>query len=163
MNSLLGRKCFPTLSSAVIGRNFHASSVLLKKKAGRIQQSKLRNKPITYEMSFKPERIQHQKGWLSFNTSNLHGEDNAHQMAYEDLFIRKFIYGTFYRLTVSEIVLKRRLNILDIIMFVNRNTNTVKYQYLVSYTEEILSKLLRYNVKVHLLLASQEDMIYKYV
>lgn len=165
MNSLVfGRKLlFSSSVSNVIGRNFHASSVSMSKRAGRIRQSKLRNKPISYEGAFKPERIQHQKGWLSFNTGNLHGEKNAHKMAYEDMIIRRFLTGTFYRLTTSEVVIKRRLNILEISMFVNPKGSVTKYQFLSTYTEEFLSKFLRYNVKVHLLVTTEDDMIYKYI
>lgn len=144
-------------------RNLHLTSVCSRIQAGRVRSTKFRNKPISAEVAFWPEDIQHKKGWLSFNTSNLHGEKNAHQMAYEDMIIRQFLVGTFYRLLESEIVIKRRLNILDISVFVTSQTLIVKCNFLKAYSEEFLSKLLRYNVKLHLLVATTDDMIYKYV
>lgn len=144
-------------------RSIHTSSIFCRIQAGRIRGSKMRNKPVSYEAAFPPEDIQHKKGWLSFNTSNLHGEKNAHQMAYEDMFIRKFLVGTFYRLLKSEIVIKRRLNILDISVFVSPMLRPEKCHYLTSYSEEFLGRLLRYNVKLNLLVASDDDMIHKYV
>ena len=34
---------------------------------------------------------------------NLHGEDGAHMRLYEDMFIRRFISGTFYRMLAGEL------------------------------------------------------------
>lgn len=158
----LSRRILPIFSN-ILSRSIHTSSVCCRIQAGRVRGSKMRNKPISYEVAFKPDDIQHKKGWLSFNTGNLHGEKNAHQMAYEDMFIRQFMVGTFYRLLKSEIVIKRRLNILDISMFVSPMIRPEKCHFLKSYSEEFLGRLLQYNVKLNLLVASDDDMIYKYV
>lgn len=141
----------------------HTSAVCCKVQAGRVKQSRLRNKPVTYEKAFKPEHIAHKKGWLSIHTGNLHQEDGAHQAAYEDLLIRQFIHGTFYRMIESEIIIKRRLNILEITAFVCTTQNFPSLYLLTSYSENFLSSFLEYNVKLHLLGVTSDDMIFKYV
>lgn len=146
-----------------IVNGIHTTALCNKIKAGRLKNSKFKNTPATYEQSFKPEYIQHKKGWLSFNTSNLHGEKNAHQMAYEDLFIRQFLHGTFYQNILSEVIIKRRLNILEIIIFVEANRQLRTFQQLATYSEEMLGTVFNYNVRVHLFQSTRKRMTFKYV
>merc|ERR1739838_944868 len=131
--------------------------------AGRTERSKFLNKPMTYEQSFLPEEIGEHKGLLSHHTGNLHGEKNAFQMFYEDQFIRKFIYGTFYRLTAGDnIVVKRRFNIINVTMFTNEHARKGQVCFLKGYSEELLSAFLKCIVKIHIHECSADDMIYRY-
>ncbi|XP_073180969.1 small ribosomal subunit protein uS3mA-like isoform X3 [Lepidochelys kempii] len=86
-------------------------AVLLQNRAARVRVGK-GDKPVTYEQAHPPHYIAHRKGWLSLHTSNLDGEGGAAERTVEDVFIRKFIYGTFHGCLANEIVLKRRANTL---------------------------------------------------
>ncbi|CAH1794178.1 unnamed protein product, partial [Owenia fusiformis] len=71
-----------------------------------------RSKPLTYEEWCHPEHIGERKAWNSWNTSSLCDEPRAAETAIEDMFIRKFIYGTWHNLFASETIIKRRHNII---------------------------------------------------
>ena len=93
-----------------------------------------KSKPLTYEMAVRPEGIGTEKSFNSFNTGQLEdtlkpwstyekdkekneinergGPALSHKMFIEDLFIRKFIKGTFAGgdTILSEIIVKRQHN-----------------------------------------------------
>ena len=85
-----------------------------------------RTRPLTYEMAMIPEKIGTHKSFNSFNTGQLEGmlgwkkslERGGTLLSYklfiEDLFIRKFMKGTWSELFVSEIIVKRQYNTIRI-------------------------------------------------
>lgn len=68
----------------------------------------------------------------------------------DDVFIRRFITGTFPRMTVSDIVVKRRHNIIYIGFVLDHRTPPRKIYFLTGYTEELLSYVLKCPVKLEL-------------
>lgn len=82
----------------------------------------------------------------------------------EDQFIRKFIIGTWYKIWLSEVVIKRRHNDLIICGIVCPLPSISTIYFLTGYTEELLSHMLKYNVKMEVqCVESRKDIIYKYV
>ena len=135
-----------------MGRSVHTSSALNKCVSARYTRNKTRNKtfPMTYEMTNPPYYIAVRKGWNSWNTSSLVGVDRtqASQLTIEDFFIRKFIFGTFHRLFLSEVIIKRRANIIVISGIVHQMISPTKMYFLIGYTEQILSYILKCVVKM---------------
>ena len=154
-------------------RQIHKSSKLYKEKAGKYKVTINRSKPLTYEMSFKPSEIAEKKGYNSFNTAQLEdtflereaiGQDLPHKMFVEDLFIRKFMHGTWPEAFASEVIIKRHHNLVRIAGIINRKIPAKQVYFLIGYTEEILSYWLKCPVKLELqTVESNEDLIYKYI
>uniref|UniRef100_A0A1B0DGM4 Uncharacterized protein n=1 Tax=Phlebotomus papatasi TaxID=29031 RepID=A0A1B0DGM4_PHLPP len=85
-----------------LGRCIHTSAALEKKVTGKYKISAKRDRPLTYEMSQKPQHIAVRKAWNSWNTSNLLDGLRSSETAVEDMFIRKFMIGTWHSLVLSE-------------------------------------------------------------
>uniref|UniRef100_A0ABM5EPT8 Small ribosomal subunit protein uS3m isoform X2 n=1 Tax=Pogona vitticeps TaxID=103695 RepID=A0ABM5EPT8_9SAUR len=143
------------------GQGFHTSVARPKAKAARIRSGK-GIIPVTYEEAHPPHYIAHRKGWLSQHTSHLCGEEGAAERAVEDVFIRKFIYGTFHGCLANEIVLKRRANMLIICAVFVQKMLPHKLYFLIGYTEVLLSYLYKCPVKMEVQTVP-EKVIYKYV
>nr|XP_002130889.1 28S ribosomal protein S24, mitochondrial [Ciona intestinalis] len=141
---------------------FHASPACNKATAGRHKVSKMLNKPLTYDQAFKPNLIGVKKGWLSVHTGNLRGEQGSYQFTYEDELIRKFCVGTFYRMLPTDIVIKRRFNVIEITLLCN-TVVTSKVLFLKAYSERLLSAFLKCHIKMHVFKLNNEDAIYKYI
>lgn len=138
--------------------------VLAKKVAGRYWRTPRGNFALTYEMSKRPFEIAHTKSWNSFNTSNLLDGLRKAECAAEDFFIRKFMAGTWHKLFLSEIIIKRRGNVIFIGGIVLQALMPRKMYFLVGYTEEILSYILKCPVKLELqTVAEAKDVVFKYV
>lgn len=103
---------------------------------------------MTYEMTNPPYYIAVRKGWNSLNTSSLVGVENTSQVTIDELFIRKFIFGTFHRLFLSEVIIKRRANLVVISGIVHHMISPTKMYFLIGYTEQILSYILKCPVKL---------------
>ncbi|TRY55332.1 hypothetical protein DNTS_009038 [Danionella cerebrum] len=162
MPMLMHKNVFPQmLESTWHVRSVHISAVCLKNRAARIRISK-GDRPLTYEQTYHPHHIGHLKGWLSQHTGNLHGEDGAAQFIIEDVFVRRFIFGTFCGCLADELVLKRRGNQLIICAILNRKLATSKIYFLVGYVEELLSHFYKIPVKLELQIVNEKN-IYKYV
>jgi len=73
---------------------------------------------------------------------------NPKNTVIEDQFVRKFILGTWYKIWVSEVVLKRRHNNLIICGMVCPLPSMSSIYFLKGYTEQLLSQLLKLNVQV---------------
>ena len=85
-------------------------------------------------------------------------------IAMEDDFIRQFILGTWYKIWLSEVVIKRQHNNILICGIVcplpTRNT----VHFLTGYTEELLSHLFKCNVTVWVqAVNSKADIVHKHV
>ncbi|XP_051542211.1 28S ribosomal protein S24, mitochondrial-like [Myxocyprinus asiaticus] len=149
------------LNSVACSRNIHCTAACLKNRAARIRVGK-GDRPLTYEQSYHPHHIGHRKGWLSQHTSNLQGEDGAAERIVEDVFIRRFIYGTFHGCLADELVIKRRGNILVICALMIQKLLPTKLYFLIGYTEELLSHFYKCPVKMEVQTV-EEKVVYKYL
>ena len=102
--------------------------------------------------------------WL-FPTGNLDGEDkHTSETTVEDFFIRKFITGTWPNLLASEIIIKRRANLVIIAGLVTQSVQPGKMYFLHGYTTELLSNLLKRPVKLEFQTVSQrKDVYFKWI
>ena len=97
-----------------------------------------------------------------FITANLEGEVGAAERSLEDLFIRKFIYGTFHNCLATELVLKRRANQMIISAIMLRNQSPQKYYFLIGYAEELLSHWFKCPVKLEIQIVDDKP-VYKWI
>ncbi|XP_067430813.1 small ribosomal subunit protein uS3m [Thunnus thynnus] len=142
-------------------RALHVTAVCCKNKAARIRVGK-GDRPLTYEQALHPHQIGHRKGWLSHHTSNLKGEEGAAERTVEDVFIRRFMFGTFHGCLANEVVIKRRGNMLTVCALMLQKLPPQKFYFLIGYSESLLSHFYKCPVKleVHTL---QDKAVYKYL
>ena len=135
-----------------------------------------KSKPLTYEMSIQPDHIGIHKSFNSFNTGQLEGtygyekwfEKGGTLLSYklfmEDMFIRKFLKGTWTQLFLSEIIIKRQHNTIRVAALMKKGLQQQKVYFLIGYSEEMLSQWLKCPVKLELqVVANPKDVIYKYI
>lgn len=145
-------------------RSFVTTGVCLKKVAGRFKVSVRGDKPLTYEQANPPHVIGHRKSWNSWNTSNLMDGIRRSETATEDFFIRRFMAGTWHKLFLSEVIIKRRGNLIVVGGIVIQNLLPRKMYFLIGYTEQLLSYVLKCPVKLELQTVSdRKDVVFKYV
>ncbi|GAB6019213.1 hypothetical protein CHUAL_000825 [Chamberlinius hualienensis] len=155
-------KCL--IQSNMNHRLYHCSPILLKCQSGRYKTTINRDRPLTYEMSVKPHHIGHHKSWNSWNTSNLLDGNRTAETTQEDMFIRKFMYGTWPGLFVSEVIIKRRHNLIVIAGIIQRSILPRKIYFLTGYTEELLANLLKCPVRIEIQSVDhKKDVIFKYI
>lgn len=86
------------------------------------------------------------------------------QTAVEDMFIRKFITGTFHSLVCSEVIIKRQFNHIRIAFLMRRGIPQNKTYFLIGYTEELLSNWMQCPITLEIqTITKQEDTIFKYI
>ncbi|XP_054268365.1 28S ribosomal protein S24, mitochondrial-like [Macrosteles quadrilineatus] len=154
----------PLLNAECAKNALHTSAVCQKIQAGRYKKSPKGDKPLTYEMAMRPESIAHTKSWNSWNTSNLVGGLRPAETAVEDVFIRRFVTGTWHNLFLSEIIIKRQHNMIRVAGIISRSLPPRKMYFLIGYTEELLSYWLQCPIKLELQTVSdRKDVVYKYV
>ena len=108
-----------------------------------------------------PKTIGQTKSWNTFNTSNLRDGKRKSETVTDDLFLRQFIYGTWHSLFVSELIIKRRHNMIILSGLVTRTIHPRQMYFLIGYTEEILSALLKTPVKIEIqTVENKEDVIF---
>ncbi|XP_031348763.1 28S ribosomal protein S24, mitochondrial [Photinus pyralis] len=145
-------------------RTLHLSAVCEKNQSGRYRVTPRRDFPLTYEMANPPHYIVQRKSWNSWNTSNIVGGPRPSETAVEDVFIRKFVIGTWHALFVSEIIIKRQFNMIRIAGIIRQAVSPRKMYFLIGYTEELLSFWLQCPVKLELqTVADKKDVIFKYI
>ncbi|XP_008302971.1 small ribosomal subunit protein uS3m isoform X2 [Stegastes partitus] len=149
------------LCSSSGSRGLHVTAACCKNRAARTRVGK-GEKPLTYEQAFHPHHIGHCKGWLSQHTSNLKGEEGAAERTMEDVFIRKFMFGTFHGSLANEIVLKRRGNMLIVCALMIQKMSPLKFYFLIGYTETLLSHFYKCPVKLEVQ-TLQDKAVYKYI
>ena len=132
-------------------RNFQTSSPLFRTVVARPKKTKKKTNPVTYEEILPPHFISVRKGYNSFNTSNLLGESRSGETAIEDMVIRKFIEGTWHRLLIGKLIIKRRANQIILSGLFHQSLAPSKFYFLQGYTEEILSYLLKCPIKMEIL------------
>ncbi|KAL7377224.1 hypothetical protein ABVT39_024088 [Epinephelus coioides] len=149
------------LCSSPGSRALHVTAVCCKNRAGRARVGK-GDRPVTYEEALPPHQIAHRKGWLSQHTSNLKGEEGAAERTIEDVFIRRFMFGTFHNSLANEIVIKRRGNMLIVCALLLQKLGPQKIYFLVGYSETLLSHLYKCPVKLEIQML-QDKAVYKYL
>lgn len=79
------------------------------------------------------------------------------------MFIRKFMEGTWHGMFLSELIIKRRQNMIILAGLVTRTVLPRKIYFLIGYTEEILSHFLKRPVKIEIQTVDhKKDMHFKY-
>ncbi|XP_066993169.2 small ribosomal subunit protein uS3m [Anabrus simplex] len=160
-NNLPFTKCCGILSQC---RPIHVTPACEKVQSGRYRVTPKRDRPLTYEMANPPHYIAHRKSWNSWNTSNVLDGVRPAETAIEDMFIRKFMTGTWHNLFLSEVIIKRQHNIIRIAGLVKQAINARKMYFLIGYCEELLSYWLQCPVKLELQIVSDpKDVIFKYI
>nr|CAG4644443.1 EOG090X0I6M [Lepidurus arcticus] len=155
-----------TISKVLVGRvkHVHTTAACAKVQAGRYKVTPMRNRPLTYEMAHGPHDIAHKKSWNIWNTSNLYEGKRAAETAVEDVFIRKFVIGTWHNLFASEVIIKRQHNLIRIAGLVTQTITARKMYFLMGYTEELLSNWLQCPVKLELqTIPNKESVVFKYI
>ncbi|MPC95746.1 28S ribosomal protein S24, mitochondrial [Portunus trituberculatus] len=84
-------------------RGLHTTAITSKAQAGRYRVTRDRSRPLTYEMANQPFKIAHRKSWNSWNTTSLFEGMREPETVVEDIFIRKFMTGTWHNLFLSEV------------------------------------------------------------
>ncbi|XP_043289438.1 28S ribosomal protein S24, mitochondrial [Venturia canescens] len=152
------------LQTSLPQRSFHVSAAASKSVSGRYKATPKQTRPLTYEMANPPNYIAHRKAWNSWNTSNILGGNRPSETAIEDVFIRRFMIGTWHNVFASEIIIKRQHNIVRIAGIIKQNLGTRKVYFLIGYTEEFLSYILQCPVKLELQsITDPKSMIFTYV
>ncbi|CAN9504463.1 unnamed protein product [Ophioblennius macclurei] len=142
-------------------RGVHVTAVCCKNRAARIRVGK-GDKGVTYEHALPPHQIGHRKGWLSQHTGNLKGESGASDRVVEDVFIRRFMFGTFHGCLANEVVLKRRGNVLVVCALMIQKLPPQKFYFLIGYSQSLLSHFYKCPVKLEIQ-TLQDKVIYKYL
>ncbi len=152
------------LIKTVFNREIHLTSMSAKCVAGRYKVTTKQDRPLTYEMANRPQHIASRKSWNSWNTSSLVGVERTYDTTIEDFFIRKFIFGTWHRLFLSEVIIKRRANLIVISGIIVQSLTARKMYFLIGYTEQILSYILKCPVKLELQTTSDKKaLVFKYI
>lgn len=97
-----------------------------------------------------------------FPAGNLKGEGGAAERVIEDMFIRRFMFGTFHGCLANEIVIKRRGNILIVCAMMLQKMQPSKFYFLIGYSEYLLSHLYKCPVKLEIQ-TLQDKPVYKYL
>lgn len=86
------------------------------------------------------------------------------ETAIDDEFIRRFVSGTWHKLFLSEIIIKRQHNMIRVAGIVLRAIPPRKMYFLIGYTEELLSYWLQCPLKLELQTAeSRKSVVFKYI
>lgn len=97
-------------------------------------------------------------------SANLEGGLRPAETAVEDLFIRKFMTGTWHNLFESEVIIKRQHNLIRVAGIVRQTISARKMYFLIGYCEELLSFWLQCPVKLELqTVAEKKDVTFKYI
>ena len=85
-------------------------------------------------------------------------------MFIEDMFIRKFMKGTWTGMFLSEIIVKRQHNTVRVAGLIKKGLQPRKVYFLIGYSEEMLGQWLKCSVKLELqVIENPKDVIYKYI
>nr|CAG4641340.1 EOG090X0I6M [Eulimnadia texana] len=153
-----------SLRVAQSSRSLHVTASCSKVQSGRYKITQNRDRPLTYEMANPPHFIAHRKSWNSWDTTNIHGGLRSAETAVDDMFIRRFMAGTWHDLFVSEIIIKRQHNLIRIAGIIRQGILARKMYFLIGYSEELLSNWLQCPVKLELqTVPSKENVVFKYI
>lgn len=88
----------------------------------------------------------------------------AAETAVEDVFIRRFMTGTWHDLFCSEVIIKRQHNMIRIAGLIRQNIPARKMYFLIGYCEELLSNWLQCPVILELqTITKKEDTYFKFI
>jgi len=153
---------YPSLTQL---RSFHVTPNYETTRAGKYYPTPRRTNQLTYEMSQRPQYVGVTKGWNSIHAANLFVQDRPRDKAHiavEDQIIRKFMYGTWHNLFASEVIIKRRQNVITLNGFITRALQPRKIYFLQGYTEEMLSRILKCPVKIDIqTVPKKSDLTFK--
>lgn len=97
-------------------------------------------------------------------TANLTDGLRPSETAIEDMFIRKFITGTFHKLVLSEVIIKRQFNHIRIAVIMHQRLPPRKFYFLIGYTEELLTSWLQCPITLEIQMTpEQSDVVFKYI
>lgn len=174
----------------MLQRSLHVTVVCSKVQSGRYKITPKRDRPLTYEMANPPHFIADRKAWNSWDvckwskfiwlistvikllwtityrisTANLQGGLRSSETAIEDVFIRRFITGTFHSLVCSEVIIKRQHNHIRIACIMKQALPARKIYFLIGYTEELLASWLQCPITLELqTISDSRDVIFKYI
>lgn len=173
----------------MLQRQLHTTSVCAKVQSGRYKITPKRDRPLTYEMANPPHFIADRKTWNSWDvcecggcdeaflllllfeiilafssTANLQGGLRSSETAIEDIFMRRFLTGTFHSLLCSEVIIKRQHNHIRIAALMKQSLPARKMYFLIGYTEELLAYWLQCPVTLELqTIPDSRDVIFKYI
>ncbi|NXN25354.1 RT24 protein, partial [Nycticryphes semicollaris] len=116
-------------------------------RAARVRVGK-GDKLVTYEQAHPPHYIAHRKGWLSLHTGG--SPPCRDTRALEDVFLRRFLHGTFPGLLADAALVKRRGNLLVLCLLLARGLPPAKLHFLGGYTETLLSHFYKCPVRLEL-------------
>lgn len=97
-----------------------------------------------------------------FPPGNLKGEEGAAERTTEDVFIRRFMFGTFHGCLANEIVIKRRGNTLTVCALMLQKLPPQKFYFLIGYSESLLSHFYKCPVKLEVQTMA-DKAVYKYL
>lgn len=96
--------------------------------------------------------------------ANLADGLRASETAIEDMFIRKFLTGTFPGCVASEVIIKRQFNHIRIAGIMLQTISPRKFYFLMGYTEEMLAGWLQSPVTLEIQTVSdKKDVVFKYI
>lgn len=98
----------------------------------------------------------------SISSGNLKEEEGAAERTVEDVFVRRFMFGTFHNCLANEIVIKRRGNLMLVCALMLHKMPPQKFYFLIGYTEELLSHFYKCPVKLEIQTLGQKA-VYKYL
>ena len=85
-------------------------------------------------------------------------------VAIEDNFIRKFILGTWQDTWLSEVVIKRRHNVITVCGVVCPLPSVRTMHFLIGYAEELLTHMFKCNVKMEIqCVDGKSSVVYKHI
>lgn len=96
------------------------------------------------------------------STGNLKGEEGAGERTVEDVFIRRFMLGTFHSCLADEVVIKRRGNVIVVCALLLQRLLPQKYYFLIGYSETLLSYFYKCPVKLEIQTVPVQ-IVYKYI
>ena len=89
---------------------------------------------------------------------------NTHQIVADDQFLRNFMHGTWHGMFVSELIIKRRQNVIILAGLVSRRQPAQRIYFLQGYTERLLSVFLRQPIRIEIqTVEDNRDVIFKYI
>lgn len=94
----------------------------------------------------------------------MRGEKRQPQTLTEDIFIRRFMNGTWHSLVCSEVIIKRQFNHIRVAAIIRQGISARKMYFLIGYTEEMLSYWLQCPITLELqTISDKRDVIFKYI
>lgn len=101
---------------------------------------------------------------LYLSVANLKDGLRPAETLFEDIFIRRFMTGTFHALVASEVIIKRQHNHIRIAAIIKQSIPARKMYFLIGYTEELLSYWLQCPITLEIqTIGDARDVIFKYI